>query len=75
MVGVVLLMTNDKTRFLQEPDDWMRLGIDHVRPFVNFVCEDRQHKTEDNCPIPGLRYKRRTVGKIAEIYKEGYRIR
>lgn len=54
MVSVVFLVAQNESGRLEEPDDRMRLLISHVSPLMNFVGENSQNDTKDNCPTVAL---------------------
>lgn len=55
MMNVMLLVTNNQTRFLQKLHYWVGFLVYHVSPFVAFVRQDPSHYRKDNHPVASLR--------------------
>lgn len=53
-MSVVLLVAENKSCGLKESDDKMWFLIYHMRPLVNFIGQNSQHNTKDNCPTVSL---------------------
>lgn len=54
---VVLLVADDESGLLKEPDDEVWLDLLHVRPFVALIGQNSKDDCEDDHPIVSLTYK------------------
>ena len=53
-MAMVFFVAEDQTGFLEELNNWMRLAVDHMGPFVDLICEDAQDHSKNNSPGVGL---------------------
>lgn len=54
MMPVMLFVAEDESRVLEEPNDGMGFGVDHVSPFVDLICQNTQNNSKDNSPLVNL---------------------
>ena len=57
VMNMVFFVTDNKTCFLKEPNNWMWFGVNHMSPFVTFVGYDSEGNSKYNHPVYCLRSK------------------